>query len=119
MAKILITDDSAFMRTMLKKILVKMGHTVIEAENGSIAIQMYRDEKPDLVILDVVMPVMDGLTCLKSLREEFPEVNAIMCSSMGQQLIVVDAIKSGAKDFIVKPFNVALVMDSVRRALMT
>lgn len=118
MANILVTDDSSFMRSMLRKILEKMGHTVVEAENGDDALAKYRKKRPDLVILDVIMPGMDGLACLKALRAEDPTVNAIMCSSMGQQLIVVDAIKSGAKDFIVKPFNAALVMDSVRRALM-
>ena len=118
MAKILIADDSSFMRKALRNILIKMGHTVIEARNGEDVLKIYQEEHPDLVSLDINMPVMDGLTCLIRLQEEHPEAKTIICSSMGQQAIVVDAIKHGARDFIVKPFNAAQVMVSVKRALM-
>jgi two-component system chemotaxis response regulator CheY len=118
MAKVLIVDDAAFMRMMLKDILVKHGFEIAgEAVNGKDAIEKYRDLKPDLVTLDITMPEMDGLTAIKEIKKVDPEARVIMCSAMGQQAMVIDAIQSGAKDFIVKPFQADRVNEAVKKAL--
>ena len=116
MAKILIADDAAFMRMMIKDILTKGGHEVIgEAENGAMAVTKYKELKPDLVTMDITMPEMDGLEALKAIRTEDNSAKVIMCSAMGQQAMVIEAIQNGAKDFIVKPFQADKVLDSVAR----
>ncbi len=116
--KILIVDDAAFMRMMIKNILVKGGYDVIgEAENGRQAVSMYLDSKPDLVTMDITMPEMDGLEAVKAIRSTDPSANIIMCSAMGQQAMVMDAIQAGAKDFIVKPFQQERLLQAVERAL--
>ena len=117
MAKILIADDALFMRITLGDILRKGGYEVCEAKHGAEMLQIYDVENPDLVMLDITMPVMDGLTALKELRKKDPKAKAIMCSAMGQQAMVMDAIQSGAFDFIVKPFEKSKVYDSVRKVL--
>lgn len=119
MAKnILVTDDAAFMRLMLKDILIKNGYNVIgEAQNGIEAVDKYKELKPDLVTLDITMPEMDGLTALKHLKEADPNAKVIMCSAMGQQAMVIEAIQSGAKDFIVKPFQPDRVIDAVKKII--
>ena len=114
MKRVLIVDDAAFMRMMLKDILVKNGYDVVgEAENGKIAIDKYKELKPDIVTLDITMPEMDGLEAIKKIKEINNQVNVIMCSAMGQQAMVIDAIQSGAKDFIVKPFQADRVLDAL------
>ena len=106
MAKIMICDDAAFMRMMIKDILTKNGYEIAaEAENGAVAVEKYPDAKPDLVLMDITMPDMDGIQALKKIKEIDPNANIIMCSAMGQQAMVIEAIQSGAKDFIVKPFQ--------------
>jgi two-component system chemotaxis response regulator CheY len=119
MAKtVLLVDDAAFMRMMLKKMLVKEGFEVIgEAENGKEAIEAYKELTPDLVILDITMPIMDGIEALKGIKIENPKANVVMCSAMGQQAMVMEAIKNGAKDFIVKPFKSDRVIESLNKAL--
>lgn len=119
MAKnILVTDDAAFMRLMLKDILIKNGYNVIgEAQNGIEAVDKYKELKPDLVTLDITMPEMDGLTALKHLKEADPNAKVIMCSAMGQQAMVIEAIQNGAKDFIVKPFQPDRVIDAVKKII--
>ncbi len=117
MAKILITDDAAFMRMILKDILVKNGHTIIEATNGLDAIKKYKDEKPNLVTMDITMPEMDGIEALKQIKNFDPNANVIMCSAMGQQAMVIESIQAGAKDFIVKPFQQDRVLDAITKAL--
>lgn len=119
MAKsILIVDDAAFMRMMIKDILVKNGYIVAgEAENGIKAVEKYNELKPDLVMLDITMPEMDGIEALKKIKEENPAANVIMCSAMGQQAMVIEAIQSGAKDFIVKPFQADRVIEAVKKAV--
>ncbi len=115
---ILICDDAAFMRMMLKDILVKEGYEVIgEAVNGADGVEKYNSLKPDLVTMDITMPEMDGITALKAIRKLDPSARVIMCSAMGQQAMVVDAIQSGAKDFIVKPFQKDRVAEALRKAL--
>lgn len=114
---ILICDDASFMRMMLKDILKKNGYTIAgEAENGLEAIKKYKEIKPDLVTMDITMPEMDGITALKEMRKIDDKANIIMCSAMGQQAMVIEAIQNGAKDFIVKPFQEARVLEAVRKA---
>ena len=118
MARILIVDDAAFMRMMVKDILLKNGFEVVgEAKDGAEALEKYRELKPDLVTLDITMPNVDGLQALKNIKAEFPDAKAIMCSAMGQQVMVIDAIQNGAKDFIVKPFQADRVVEAVNKAL--
>ena len=103
--KILIVDDAAFMRMMIKDILVKNGYEIVgEGADGYQAIELYKETSPDLVTMDITMPEMDGITALKEIRNINPNAKVIMCSAMGQQAMVIDAIQAGAKDFIVKPF---------------
>lgn len=119
MAKnILICDDAAFMRMMIKDILTKNGYTVAgEAENGLKAVEKYNELKPDLVLMDITMPEMDGIQALKKIKEEDPSATIIMCSAMGQQAMVIESIQSGAKDFIVKPFDKDRVLEAVKKAV--
>ena len=106
MARILITDDTAFMRMFLKATLIKLGHEVVgEANNGSEALTLYQSLKPDLVTMDITMPVMDGITAIKELKQLDENVKVVMCSAIGQQEMVSDAISLGALDFIIKPFT--------------
>lgn len=117
-ARILIVDDAAFMRMMIKDILTKNGYQIVgEAENGKVAVEKYRELKPELTTMDITMPEMDGITAVKEIRKEDPKANIIMCSAMGQQAMVIDAIQAGAKDFIVKPFQPDRVLEAVRKAL--
>jgi two-component system, chemotaxis family, chemotaxis protein CheY len=118
MARVLIVDDAAFMRMMLKDILTKNGFEVVgEAPNGLRAIELYKSEKPDIVTMDITMPEMDGIQALKEIKAIDPAAKIIMCSAMGQQAMVMDAIKSGAKDFIVKPFQPERVLESLKKVL--
>ena len=117
MAKsVLICDDAAFMRVMIKDILTKNGYEVAgEAENGLKAVEKYNETKPDLVMMDITE--MDGIQALKKIKEEDGAANVIMCSAMGQQAMVVESIQSGAKDFIVKPFQADRVLEAVKKAI--
>ena len=119
MAKnILICDDAAFMRMMIKDILTKNGYTVVgEAENGAKAVEKYAELKPDLVLMDITMPEMDGIQALKKIKEADPSATVIMCSAMGQQAMVIESIQTGAKDFIVKPFQADRVLEAVRKVV--
>lgn len=117
MAKILVVDDAFFMRMMLKGILTKEGHEVIEAVNGQECLSVYQSAKPDLVTLDITMPEMDGLSAIKALKKLDPNAKVIMCSAMGQQAMVIEAINSGAKDFVVKPFQADRVLGAVNKVL--
>ena len=119
MAKnILICDDAAFMRMMIKDILTKNGYNVVgEAENGLKAVEKYNETKPDLVMMDITMPEMDGIQALKKIKEADAGANIIMCSAMGQQAMVIESIQSGARDFIVKPFNQDRVLEAVKKAV--
>jgi two-component system chemotaxis response regulator CheY len=116
--RILIVDDAAFMRMMIKDILVKGGYVVCgEANDGSQAIEKYRELKPDLVTMDITMPEMDGITSLQEIRKFDAAAKVIMCSAMGQQQMVISAIKSGAKDFIVKPFQADRVIEAIKKII--
>ena len=116
MVKILIVDDAIFMRKMVKDSLTKGGYTEFcEAEDGVEAVKVYKEESPGLVLMDITMPNMDGLAALKEIRAYDPNAKVIMCSAMGQENIVIDAVKSGAKDFIVKPFKGNRILDAVSK----
>ena len=119
MAKsVLICDDAAFMRVMIKDILTKKGYEVTgEAENGKKAVEKYNEVKPDLVMMDITMPEMDGIEALKKIKESDASATVIMCSAMGQQAMVIESIQSGAKDFIVKPFQADRVLEAVKKAV--
>ena len=116
--RVLICDDAAFMRMMIKDILTKNGYEIAgEAENGAIAVEKYSELQPDLVLMDITMPEMDGIQALKKIRANDGTANVIMCSAMGQQAMVIEAIQSGAKDFIVKPFQPDRVLEAVRKVI--
>jgi len=115
---ILICDDAAFMRMMIKDILTKNGYNVVgEAENGLIGVEKYTELKPDLVLMDITMPEMDGINALKKIKEKDPGASVIMCSAMGQQAMVIESIQAGAKDFIVKPFQADRVLEAVKKVV--
>lgn len=114
--RVLIVDDALFMRNMLKDIFTNAGHDVIgEAANGDEAVAKYSELKPDLVTMDIVMPQKSGIEALREIREQDPDAKIVMCSALGQDALVVEAVQSGAKDFIVKPFKEDRVLDVVRR----
>ena len=118
MAKILLVDDAAFMRMMLKNTLSQAGYTdLIEAEDGVKAVEAYSAEKPDLVFMDITMPNKDGLETLKEIKAMDPGATVVMCSAMGQQAMVIEAIQAGAKDFIVKPFEADRVLEAVKKVV--
>ena len=118
MAKILIVDDAAFMRMMIKKLLEKNGFEVVgEAIDGLEAIEKYRSLQPDLVMMDITMPNVTGLEALKAIKQEFPKAKIVMCSAMGQESYVIESIKSGALDFLVKPFQDDKVIETVKKHL--
>ncbi len=116
--RILIVDDAAFMRMMIKDILSKNGFEVVgEAADGIQAIDKYKETMPDLVTMDITMPEMDGISALKEIRQYNPHAKVIMCSAMGQQAMVIDAIQAGARDFIVKPFQADRVLEAIHKTL--
>ncbi|WNS77275.1 response regulator [Bacillus sp. DTU_2020_1000418_1_SI_GHA_SEK_038] len=118
MARILIVDDAKFMRITLSNILKKANHEIVgEGENGKEAVQLYDALLPDLVTMDITMPEMSGLEAVKEIKRQYPSAKVIMCSAMGQQKMVVEAIELGAKDFIVKPFDEGRVLEAVNRVL--
>ena len=118
MAKILIVDDAAFMRMMIKDILTKNGYEVVaEAANGVQAVELYKTHQPDLVTMDITMPEMDGIEAVKQIKAVNPGAKIVMCSAMGQQSMVMDAIRAGAKDFIVKPFQADRVLEAVKKII--
>jgi len=116
--RVLVCDDAIFMRTMISDILSGAGYEVVgEAETGVQAIERYRALKPDLVTMDIVMPDMGGIDAVREIVKEDPHAKILMCSAMGQQALVVEAIQAGAKDFVVKPFQPSRVLEAVQRVL--
>ena len=115
---VLVCDDAIFMRTMITDILTQAGYEVIgEAESGAQAVEKYRQLKPDLVTMDIVLPDMGGIEAVREICKDHPEAKILMCSAMGQQALVVEAIQAGAKDFVVKPFQPSRVLEAVQRLL--
>ncbi|UUZ81752.1 response regulator [Paenibacillus sp. P26] len=118
MAKVMVVDDAAFMRMLLKTMLSEAGHEIVaEATNGLEAVKAYMTVRPDVVTMDITMPEMDGVATVKEIRKLDPQAKIIMCSAMGQKAMVVDAISSGAKDFVVKPFQKDRVLESLNNVL--
>ncbi|TFB14220.1 response regulator [Filobacillus milosensis] len=118
MARILVTDDAAFMRLQLKDIFEKMGHEVVgEAADGKEAIEKFEELQPDLVTMDITMPEMDGVEASKEIMKNHPDAKIVMCSAMGQQAMVIEAVELGAKDFIVKPFTPERVEEAISRVI--
>jgi two-component system chemotaxis response regulator CheY len=116
--KVLICDDAVFMRTMVAEILRGAGYEVVgEAETGVQAVAQYKALQPDLVTMDIVMPDMGGIDAVREIRRHDPAARILMCSAMGQQALVVEAIQAGASDFVVKPFQPSRVIDAVERVL--
>lgn len=118
--RILVVDDSSFMRTMLRRVLEDLGHKIVgEASNGAEAFERYKELKPDLVTMDITMPDTNGLEGLKLIMDYDSDAKVIMCSAMGQQLMIIEAVQLGVKDFIVKPFTPDRVKDAVSRITRT
>ena len=114
----MICDDAVFMRTMVADILSQAGFEVVaEAESGVQAVERYKQFRPDLVTMDIVMPDMGGIDAVKEICKHDPNAKVLMCSAMGQQALVVEAIQAGAKDFVVKPFQPSRVLEAVQRVL--
>jgi two-component system chemotaxis response regulator CheY len=115
--RIMIVDDAIFMRMKLKDIVEKNGYEVVaEAQNGAEAIEKYKSERPEIVTMDITMPEMNGIEALKGIKRIDPHAKVVMCSAMGQQAMVMEAIQAGATDFIVKPFETDRVLDSLIKA---
>jgi two-component system chemotaxis response regulator CheY len=117
MATIMVVDDAMFMRKKCVQLLTEQGHKVMEAANGAEALTKYREIKPDGVLLDITMPDVDGLQALKNIIDVDPNARVAMCTAMGQQSIVLEALKSGAIDFVVKPFDAERVKAAVQKLL--
>jgi two-component system chemotaxis response regulator CheY len=115
---VLVCDDAMFMRTMISDILTQAGYEIVgEAESGAQAVEKFRTLKPDLVTMDIVMPDMGGIDAVREICRLAPDAKILMCSAMGQQALVVEAIQAGAKDFVVKPFQPSRVLEAVQRML--
>jgi two-component system, chemotaxis family, chemotaxis protein CheY len=115
---VLICDDAIFMRTMISDILTQAGYRVVgEAADGAQAVARYRELRPDLVTMDIVMPDMGGIDAVREIVRDDPGAKILMCSAMGQQALVVEAIQAGARDFVVKPFQPSRVLEAVQRVL--
>lgn len=114
---ILVVDDAAFMRMMIRDILAKEGYAIHEAVNGRDAIEKFHEVGPDLVTMDITMPELDGISALKEIRKSAPDARVLMVSAMGQQKMIVEALEAGAMDFLVKPFQPAKVLETVKKCL--
>lgn len=115
---ILIVDDAAFMRMMIRDVLTKNGYEVVgEAENGQKAIEKFKEVDPELTIMDITMPEVDGIQAVREIKKVSPDAKVVMCSAMGQQAMVIEAIQAGARDFIVKPFQADRVIEAVKKVI--
>lgn len=117
MAKILIVDDAEFLRMRISKMLTAEGYEIVEADNGAKAVELYNQVHPDVVMMDITMPEMDGLTALKHIKAMDPKAKVIMLTALGQESVVLEAIKSGARDFVVKPFERERVLGAISKLL--
>ena len=117
MAKVMVVDDAAFMRMRACKVLQENGHETVQAENGLEAVKQYAEHRPDAVLMDITMPEMDGLAALKEIRKMDPNARVAMVTAMGQQAIVMEALKAGAKDFVLKPFQPDRVLNALQKLL--
>ena len=117
MSKVMIVDDTEFLRLRITRMLTEDGFNTIVAEDGQIAVNIYKNEHPDLVFMDLSMPNMDGLTALRKIKEHDPQALVIMLTALGQESTVLEAIQSGAKDYIVKPFQKERVLSAINKLL--
>ena len=117
MARILVVDDAAFMRVRTAKLLTDNGHEVALAENGREAVSKYAEWRPDAVLMDITMPELDGLGALREIRKIDPAARVAMVTAMGQQAIVIEALKAGAKDFVLKPFQPDRILATLHKLL--
>lgn len=117
MARIMVVDDSALTRLKCSRLLEERGHEVVEASNGVEALEKYQQHRPDAVLLDIAMPLMDGMMALREIKKIDPAARIAMVSAMGQRAIVLNALKEGARDFVVKPFRNGKVLDTVQRLI--
>ena len=117
MTKILIVDDAEFLRMRISKMLLGEGYEIFEAENGAIAVETYKTQHPDVVLMDITMPEMDGLTALKAIKVIDAKAKVIMLTALGQESVVLEAIKSGARDFVVKPFERERILGAISKLL--
>ncbi|HEX3032343.1 MAG TPA: response regulator [Bacillota bacterium] len=115
MAKILIVDDAAFMRMRVAKLLTENGYEVIEAGDGQEGLNQYKANQPDMVLMDITMPVMDGITAVEEIKKFDANAIVVMCSALGQQTMVMNSVKAGAKDFIVKPYEPEKILATIKR----
>ncbi|MEW5866182.1 MAG: response regulator [Bacillota bacterium] len=115
MPKVLIVDDAAFMRMRSRKLLEEHGYLVEEAQDGQEAVKKYAETSPDAVLMDITMPVMDGIAALKEIKKRDPRARVIMCTAVGQQALVLEAITAGAKDYLLKPFDPDKVLASLKK----
>ncbi len=117
MAKILVVDDAEFLRVRISKMLSSEGHDILEAENGVKAVETYQSTKPDMVLMDITMPEMDGLAALREIKKIDPAAKVVMLTALGQESVVLEAIKAGARDFVVKPFEKERVLSAVAKLI--
>jgi two-component system chemotaxis response regulator CheY len=117
LAKVMVVDDAAFMRLRACKVLEEHGHEVLQAVNGADAVRQYAEHRPDAVLLDITMPEMDGLEALREIRKIDPFARVAMVTAMGQQAVVMEALRAGAKDFVLKPFQAERVLGAVQKLL--
>lgn len=117
MARVLLVDDAAFMRMRCGKLLVENGHEVVEAENGAEGVRQYLSSRPDVVLMDITMPVMDGISALKEIMRQDSGARVVMCSAAGQKSMVIEAIKSGAKDFVMKPYEPERILSTIAKVV--
>ena len=117
MAKVMVVDDAAFMRLRACKVLQDNGHEVVQAENGADAVRFYAEERPDAVLMDITMPEMDGLAALKEIKKLDPNARVAMVTAMGQQAIVMEALRAGARDFVLKPFQPDRMLGALQKLL--
>lgn len=115
MPKILVVDDAMFMRTKASRLLTSEGYQVVEAVNGAEAVERFKAEKPDLVLMDITMPVLGGIGALKAIRSLDENAKVIIVTALGQRSMVLEAIRAGAKDFVVKPFQPEKLMEAVKK----
>lgn len=114
-AKVLVVDDALFMRNKAAKLLKENGYEVVEASNGAEAIDVYVKEKPDVVLMDITMPVLDGIGGVKGIKEKDPQAKVIMVTALGQRSMVLEAIRAGARDFIVKPYDPQNLLEAIKK----
>lgn len=115
LAKVLVVDDALFMRNKTSKLLIDAGYEVTEASNGAEAVEKYMSEKPDVVLMDITMPVLDGIGALREIRSKDPQAKVVMVTALGQRSMVIEAIREGARDFVVKPFQPEKLLEAVKK----